>query len=247
MPIDDIKPSEAIKPYCGNPGQSGKHSGRHDFSEKRKYPPGKRSLDDVTSFMNIPQDELTPAVTEAIISLMEEVDQLRTELTMIQLFDEKLSSTLDSHLDLPVLTRHALCREVGVIAARLERTETQATFVYFQFSNFAEIKKRAGLLAGEAVIREAAEILKDQLRATDRIGTLGGDGFGILMALSDEVSAERKVMQLVDMVQQGPIIHEGHTIEVEVAYGLHTLHASEPVETVLAAADADLHRRFIRL
>jgi len=247
MPIDDIKPSEAMKPYSGNPGQSGKHSGRHDFNEKRTYPRGKRSLDDVTSFMNIPQDELTPAVTEAIISLMEEVDQLRTELTMIQVFEEKLSSTLDSHLDLPVLTRHALCREVSVIAARLERTETQATFVYFQFSNFTEIKKRAGLLAGEAVIRETAEILKDQLRATDRIGTLGGDGFGILMALSDEASAERKVVKLAELVQQGPIIHDGHTIEVEVAYGLHTLHASEPVETVLSATDADLHRRFIRL
>lgn len=246
MPIDDIKPSEALKPYSGNPGQSGKHSGRREYNEKRKYPPATRSLDDVTSFMNIPQAELTPAVTEAIISLMEEVDHLRTELSMNQMFEEKLSSTMDSHLDLPVLTRHALCREVSVIAARLERTETQATFVYFQIKNFAEIKKRVGLLAGEAVIREAAEILKGQLRTTDRIGTLGGDGFGILMALSDEESAERKVKQLAEMVRQGPIIFEGHMIEVEVAYGLHSLHTSEPIQTVLGSADADLHRRFIK-
>jgi len=246
MPIDDIWPSDAIKPYHGNPSQSGNKSGYGSFKGRRKYPAIKRNIHDVTSFMNIPQDELTPAVSEAIISLMEEVDHLREELSMTHGFEERLSHSMDRHMDLPVLTRHALCRDMSVIAARMGHSEIAATFIYFQIANFADIKRQKGLLAGDQVIRGVADILSGLLRETDRIGTLGGDGFGILLPLSDEAASLKKTDELVKRVRQGPITHDGHVIDVEIAYGLHSLHAGEKIDVILNEADKDLHRRFIR-
>ncbi|WP_135077192.1 diguanylate cyclase [Terasakiella sp. SH-1] len=250
MPVDDIKPTDALRHYIGNEQDQSKHRpsyGGGRFTGKRKYPAPKRNINDVTSFMNIPQDELTPAVTEAISSLMEEVEELREELSMTQHFEQKLSATLDKHMDLPVLTRHALMREVAVIAAQTQRSGAQATFIYFQIRNFAEIKKRFGLLAGETVIRETAQILQPQLRETDRVGTLGGDGFGIVMALSDVKHALEKVRHLENLVKRGPIMHGAHILDVEVAYGLHSLHLTEEIDTILHETDKDLHRRFVRL
>ncbi|WP_417820368.1 GGDEF domain-containing protein [Terasakiella sp.] len=247
MPIDDIKATDALKPYSGQSGQSGGQSSYGSFKGRHKYPPVKRTIHDVTSFMNIPQDELTPAVSEAIVSLMEEVDHLREELSMTHSFDEKLSSSMDRHMDLPVLTRHALCRDISVMTTRIGKTISSATFVYFQIANFAEIKKRAGLLAGDTVIREVAEILSGQLRETDRIGTLGGDGFGIVLTLSDFDASLVKIDHLVEQVQQGPILFDGRVMDVEIAYGLHSLHAGEKVDVILNEADKDLHKRFVRL
>ncbi|SCA55731.1 hypothetical protein MTBPR1_120037 [Candidatus Terasakiella magnetica] len=247
MPVDDIKRSEGLKPYVGNEQEQSSHRPAYGrFQGKRKYPAPRRGINDVTSFMNIPEGELTPAVTDAIIVLMEEMEDLREELAMTHHLEMKLSSSVDKHSDLPVLTRHALAREISVIASQIQRSGSAATFVYFQISNFSVIKERFGLLAGETVIREAAEILKTQLRETDRIGTLGGDGFGIVMALSDEKSALEKIRHLEKRVKQGPIMYDGHILDAEVAYGLHSLHLTEEVDVVLKEADKDLHRRFVR-
>ncbi len=247
MPVDDIKASEAMHPYVGNEQEQSSHRpGYGGFKGKHKYPSIKRDIHDVASFMNIPQAELTPAVTDAIIALMEEVDHLREELGMVHSLEHKLTSSLDKHLDLPVLTRHALGRELAVIAAHCQRSGSPAVFIYFQIANFSQIKKRSGLLAGEAVIREIAQVLHGHLRETDKIGTLGGDGFGIVMPLSDLAAAQEKVHHLMEMVTKGLILYEGHVVEIEIAYGLHSLHLTEAVDMVIAEADRDLHRRFVR-
>lgn len=248
MPVDDIKPSEAMRHYIGNEQEQSKHHPTYgSFQGKHKYPSPKRGTNDVTSFMNIPQDELTPAVTEAIVSLMEEIDQLRHELDLTHGYEKMLSSSIDKHTDLPVLTRHALMREVMVLADRAKRNQTTCTFVYFQIRNFADIKKRFGLLCSDAVLREVAQVLKNRLRETDRIGTLGGEGFGIFMALSDKAHAEEKIKELSKTIEQTPVFYDGLMVDVKIAYGLYNLEESEDAKTILDGADKDLRSRFVTL
>jgi diguanylate cyclase (GGDEF)-like protein len=246
MPVDDIKPSEPMRPYVGNEqGQSKNKPGYGGYQGKRKFPSSKRNVNDVTTFMGIPQEELTPAVSDAIISLMEELEELRSELSHTHSLENMLTDNMDKHPDLPVLTRHALGREIAIMCAHVARTQSHSSFVYFQIQNSLDIKRRSGLLAFESVMREVAEILKGQLRETDRIGTLGGDGFGIVLALSDTQQALDKVKKLEELSVQGPLMHEGHIIDVKVAYGIHALHAGEDVLAVLHGADQDLHKRFV--
>ncbi len=247
MPIDDIKPMEPVKPYMGNDqGKNRDHSGFNGSNQDEKQSSSSKNIADVTSFMGIPQAELTPAVSDAIISLMEEVDNLRAELSHTHSLEHMLSDNLDKHADLPVLTRHALGREIAIMCAHVARTQSVSSFVYFQMANSNEIKKSDGLLAYEAIMREVAEILKNQLRETDRIGTLGGDGFGILLALSDPSQALEKIDKLVDLVAMGPLMHEGRVIDVKVAFGIHKLKENEPIEGVLNSADQDLRNRLER-
>ncbi|NVJ90553.1 MAG: diguanylate cyclase [Methylocystaceae bacterium] len=252
MPIDDIKPTEAVQPYAkkkrDNSGQFFSHSkGEERFSANRGFPVEKRSVHDVTSFMNIPQDELTPAVIDAIISLMEKIDQLHEELSIVQSLEHKLSSHVDNHLDLPVMTHHALLREMAIAVGHVAHTQSPSTFAYFQIWNIVEIKARYGLLAFEAVLKATAHILKDHLREIDIIGTLGGDGFGIILSLSDEKNAKEKIIHLKEIVEHGPIMHDGRIIDLEISYGLHAIHPEEEVVNILTAADEDLHKNFVRL
>lgn len=250
MPIDDIKPSEAVKPYMGNKTDPkkrsfGKRGGQGYYGSTASSPDLEEAAGDVTSFMNIPQEELTPAVSDAIISLMEEIDHLREELNLTHSFEDRLSHSLDRHMDLPVLTRHALVRELAIMAAHVGKTQTQSSFAYFQIANFALIKKQYGLLAGEAVIRETSLILKASLRETDRIGTLGGDGFGIILALSDTASSAQKLESLKDKVEQGAMFYDGCALKVQVACGIAAIHADQDVKEVLKQADMDLNERLL--
>jgi len=245
MPIDDIKPSDALHPYVGNEQEQNKHRpGYGGFKGKHKYPSPKRGLNDVTSFMGIPEAELTPAVTDAIISLMEEVDDLRSQLAHAHGHENIMAATADSHAELPVLTRHALVRELGVMSAHAERTGSPCTFVYFQIKNMQHIKDRLGLLACEMALRGSSELLIGELRLTDRIGTLGGDGFGIVLTLAEKVAALEKVKELVSKVEQGTVLWDGQRLDIQIAYGLHAVHPNEITSVVLNEADKDLHRRF---
>ena len=244
MATDDIKPAAPTSPYIGNEqGQREKRPGYGGSRDKQERPGQKKSIHDVTTFMGIPQEELTPAVSDAIISLMEDVDNLRAELSHTHSLEHMLSDNLDKHADLPVLTRHALGREIQIMCAHTARTKSISSFVYLKLSNSGEIKTRAGLLAFENIMREMAEMLKEQLRETDRIGTLGGDGFGILLALSDPRQALEKVHKLIDLLKLGPLMHDGQIIDVHVVFGIHRLHENETVESVLGGADKDLRNR----
>lgn len=248
MPIDDIEPTQGIKPYVGRKqegqkrkNQSGGHSEPNASSFFGDLPYGslKENVDDVTSFMNIPQAELTPAVIDAIVSLMEEVDHLREELNMTHTLEHKLSSSADQHIDLHVLTRHALMRELAIMVARVAQSNTASSFVYFQIANYAEIKDTYGLLASDAMLRECADILKSHLREIDKVGTLGGDGFGIVMALSDIDKSRTKIESLKNIIEQGPMIHDGQIIEVKIAFGLCPILAGADGDEILVKADED--------
>lgn len=245
MTIDKIKSTDALNPYVGNEQEQSKNRASYGgFKGKHKYPAPKRGLNDVTSFMGIPETELTPAVTDAMIALMEEVDDLRVQLAHAHSHENIMAATADSHAELPVLTRHALVRELGVLSAHAERAKSPCTFVYFQIKNMRQIKDHLGLLAGEMALRGVAELLIGQLRLTDRIGTLGGDGFGLVLPLADKKEALEKIKDLVTRIEQGTILWDAQRLDVQIAYGVHTVHPSEEVNAVLNQADKDLHRRF---
>jgi diguanylate cyclase (GGDEF)-like protein len=245
MSIDDIEPSEPLKAYIGNePEKKMQGTSFGSFMGKHKYPPLKRGLRDVASFMGIPEAELTPAVTDAIVSLMEEIDELRHELAHAHSHENIMSATQDSHAELPVLTRHALVRELKVMAARTQHSGSSCSFVYFRIRNMPVLKNSLGLLASEMALRGTAEVLITQLRLTDRIGTLGGDGFGIVLPLANEEDALEKVKALVQKVEEATILWNGLRLEIQIAYGIHTLQANEDELAILNESDKDLHRRF---
>ncbi|NVK17809.1 MAG: GGDEF domain-containing protein [Methylocystaceae bacterium] len=246
MPIDDIEPPEGIKPYIGRKQEGQKRKkqsngqqepGSNSFFGNLSYGSLKENVDDVTSFLNIPQAELTPAVIDAIISLMEEIDHLREELNMTHTLENKLSSSVDQHIDLHVLTRHALIRELAIMVARVAQSNTASSFVYFQIANYTEIKNSYGLLASDAMLRDCADILKNHLREIDKVGTLGGDGFGIVMALSDLEQSRKKMDSLKEIIEQGPMIHDGTIIDVKIAYGLCPILAGADTNDILKQAD----------
>ncbi len=85
-----------------------------------------------------------------------------------------------------VMNRNSLVRALGIELQKLSRFHGTMTFCMLDLDGFKEVNDYFGHLKGDELLRHFGRILSAKFRATDLIGRLGGDEFGILlMELSD--------------------------------------------------------------
>jgi len=89
---------------------------------------------------------------------------------------------------------------------RLERDGRAFTLAYLDIDNFKDVNDRSGHTAGDALLRLAADTLKNSFRQIDVVGRLGGDEFAILLPLTGQEQArfalERARDALLDAVRK---------------------------------------------
>lgn len=76
-------------------------------------------------------------------------------------------------------------------AAHAQRHGIPLGLVMLDLDHFAALNKRYGRAAGDAVLREAALLLKLTLRESDLVARLGGDAFGVILPETDIGPAAR--------------------------------------------------------
>ena len=97
---------------------------------------------------------------------------------------EQLLARTDSLTTLP--NRRQFVDELKRATARSHRTSTPLAVVYLDLDNFKPYNDRHGRLAGDAVLRSIADLLKTYAGTSAR---LGGDEFGLLLEQCTEPEA----------------------------------------------------------
>ena len=192
---------------------------------------------DVATVAGIPEAEITPKVRAALDRLMQEVQNLRDELRRAQARIGHLEQLADEDPLVPLINRRAFVRELGRMIAFAERYGGQGSVLYFDVNNMKQINDELGHGAGDATLRHVAEVLSANVRASDYVGRLGGDEFGVLLLQADEEAALIKGKELADAVRGAPVEVSGRRIELDVAYGVHTVTGGERPDDALEAAD----------
>lgn len=198
---------------------------------------------DAAQIMGVPENELTPNVQRALLTLMGEVDQLRKDTERLRNRVRELESLADHDVLLPVLNRRAFVREVSRAQALAERHGAPSALVYFDLNGFKQINDDFGHAAGDAALHHVATTLTAHLRETDSVGRLGGDEFGVVLTLTTVSQAETKAGELADMIQQTAFNHDGHELHINSAWGVHPIEAGVPVDSAMANADAAMYAR----
>jgi diguanylate cyclase (GGDEF)-like protein len=202
-----------------------------------------RIVADTTSIMGIPENELTPKVRQAILTLMAEVDRLRQEVERSAARIGYLEKLADEDALAPIANRRAFVRELTRFLAFADRYGTPSSLIYFDVNGLKQINDANGHGAGDAALLQIANTLLANVRKTDVVARMGGDEFAVLLAHADEKTAGDKARAIVDKIEATPLEWNGTQIPLAVAFGVHTFHGGDNTDAALAAADKAMYER----
>jgi len=193
------------------------------------------------SVLGIPEDEFTPRVRDAIMTLMGEVDSLRRELQQTRERLQEAERSADQDHLLPLLNRRAFVRELTRYIAFAERYGTPATLVYFDLNGFKQVNDTYGHAAGDAVLTHFASTLLHQTRDSDVVGRLGGDEFGVLLAHARLEQGLNKAAELAETLKAHPTMWKGTPIPTGFSHGAFELKPGDTADLAIARADEAMY------
>jgi len=104
-----------------------------------------------------------------------------------------------------------------------------------------QLNDTKGHAAGDAAILKVAKILAANVRESDIVGRLGGDEFGVMLSHADEDAARGKAEFLAKTIAEDPLEWDGGLIDLEVAFGVHTIRGGGDAGAALEAADKAMY------
>jgi diguanylate cyclase (GGDEF)-like protein len=200
------------------------------------------------SVMGIPDEEFTPRVRDAMMSLMGEVEAMRRELSQARAKVDELEKVADRDHLLPILNRRAFVRELTRYISFAVRYGTPASLLYFDLDGFKQVNDGHGHAAGDAVLEHFAEVLSTNVRDTDVVGRLGGDEFGVVLSHANQAQAQAKAQSLADVLHEAPVSWQSKKIPVAFSFGAFELSSSDSADLAIARADEAMyaHKRSLR-
>lgn len=190
---------------------------------------------------HLPTGEGKAQADPAVERLMAENRRLRDALRRAAKQVADLEELADKDSLTPVLNRRAFLREMSRMAAFAERYDGLCSLLYFDLDGMKSINDGHGHGAGDAALSHVAQALVGNLRASDLVGRLGGDEFGVLLTQADRETARNKAENLAAAVAARRVDWHGASIPVRVSFGVHTLVLGETQEQALEAADRAMY------
>src|SRR6202020_1715499 len=119
------------------------------------------------------------------------------------------------------------------------RGDSQHVLCYLDLDRFKVVNDTSGHLAGDSMLREVAKLLRAAVRASDFVGRLGGDEFGMLLVGCPLEKARQIADDVCRAVGDYRFIWKDKLLNIGVAVGLVEISAeSGTMEELLSAADA---------
>jgi diguanylate cyclase (GGDEF)-like protein len=128
-----------------------------------------------------------------------------------------------------------LAREVS----RAHRYDRRLALIVFDLDDFKAINDRIGHLAGDAVIAEAAERIRDVVRSADIACRVGGDEFGVILPESALADADQLYRRLQAALSARPV---GQAGRLSFSAGVAELKPNDDPTAFFERADEALYR-----
>jgi diguanylate cyclase (GGDEF)-like protein len=184
------------------------------------------------------QDEFPPTA-----SLLAENERLKRELAVARARIGELEARADVDPLLDILNRRGFERELARASAHVKRYGTQAMLLFIDLDGFKAVNDRHGHGIGDALLKAVARELVAHVRASDVVGRLGGDEFGVLIWRADEEQVVAKARALEALIARIAIPHGQAQVQVGASAGTAPLLAdTTPIQTI-AAADRAMYAR----
>jgi diguanylate cyclase (GGDEF)-like protein len=123
-----------------------------------------------------------------------------------------------------VYNRRYMDRRLLEEIARARRQSYRLSCMYIDLDHFKRVNDTHGHLAGDDVLREAAQRIKAELRMSDALGRFGGEEFVVLLIDADLDSAVMVAQRIRAGVADLPfLVGDGQSLNLSVSIGVATL------------------------
>jgi len=126
-------------------------------------------------------------------------------------------------------------------AALLRRRPGALSLLMIDLDDFKSINDQHGHAVGDEVLVEVSNVLSRAVRASDRVGRMGGDEFAILMPEAN-LDVARALADRLHALSPVPVRTGGKlNVTASFSIGAATAHAAEPLAVLLARADLAMY------
>lgn len=142
------------------------------------------------------------------------------------------------------LLKHSLIKqEVASEYNRCRRFAEPSIVGMLDLDHFKKVNDNYGHSTGDVVIKALANLLRQRLRKTDKIGRYGGEEFAIVMPQCDLEQA-KQILEEIRLHFAELVFHHGDSeFHVTLSAGIAQLHDYSNAEAALEAADQALYQR----
>src|SRR5882724_11958431 len=123
--------------------------------------------------------------------------------------------------------------------ARAHRYERKLGLIVFDLDDFKEVNDRIGHLAGDTVLAEAAERVRDVVRTADFACRVGGDEFAVILPESSLEDADQLYRRIQNAISSRPLGQGG---KLFLSAGVAELRAEDDPIAFFQRADDALYR-----
>lgn len=144
---------------------------------------------------------------------------------------------------MPVVNRRAFVREINRAKAYAERYGGTNCLLYLDIDGMKQLNDQHSHATGDAALMTLADILQQNVRASDLVGRLSGDEFGVLLAQADSKTAGEKTLRLQELIKQARIKLADSTITLSTTFGVVEVTSKMSATDALEQADKAMYDR----
>ncbi len=167
-----------------------------------------------------------------------EIARLRAEVAALTARAEAAEAAAEHDVLTPVLNRRGFVAAMTRTMAYCTRYKVPAVLLYLDLDGFKGVNDALGHAAGDAALVRVAELLVENVRATDAVGRLGGDEFAVLLLNADMDAGREKAAGLKAALEGAEFSWDGSAAPLGGSFGVRAFTGQADVETWLAEADA---------
>lgn len=142
-----------------------------------------------------------------------------------------------------LLNRREFDRILAEEEERALRFDHPFALILVDIDHFKSVNDRHGHPAGDAVLREVARRLGEEVRSVDRVARFGGEEFALIIMQSDGVAALEMARRVCAAVEREPIlVRDTLALNVTVSAGAASMpKGARTTEELVTAADRALY------
>lgn len=126
--------------------------------------------------------------------------------------------------------------------SRCKRYGRVLSLIVFDIDLFKSVNDTYGHIAGDAVLRQLASLVRVNIRREDIFARVGGEEFALILPETQGPEASAVADKIRKLVEASEFSFDTITIPVTVSLGVGSLDPADSAESLFAKADANLYR-----